>query len=63
MFRGMNPFIEDRAKLDLAYEEWRKKQIPVAKANVQTFITFCVQNNLMNDDDIHAYVREKEDGV
>ena len=59
MFRGMNPFIEDRAKLDLAYEEWRKKQIPVAKANVQTFITFCVQNNLMNDDTIHEFIRER----
>ena len=61
MFRGMNPFIEDRAKLDLAYEEWRKKQIPVAKANVQTFITFCVQNNLMNDDTIHEFIREREE--
>ena len=61
MFRGMNPFIEDRAKLDLAYEEWRKKQIPVAKANVQTFITFCVQYNLMNDDDIHIFIREREE--
>lgn len=56
-----NPFIEDRAKLDLAYEEWRKKQIPVAKANVQTFITFCVQNKLMNDDDIHIFIREREE--
>ena len=61
MFRGMNPFIEDRAKLDLAYEEWRKKQIPVAKANVQTFITFCVQYKLMNDDDIHIFIREREE--
>lgn len=61
MFRGMNPFIEDRARLDLAYEEWRKKQIPVAKANVQTFITFCVQNNLMNDDTIHEFIREREE--
>lgn len=56
-----NPFIEDRAKLDLLYEEWRRKQIPVAKANVQTFITFCVQNNLMNDDTIHEFIREREE--
>ena len=48
-----NPFIQDRAKLNLYYEEWRKKQIPVAKCNAQTFITFLVHEGILTDEDIH----------
>lgn len=57
---GRESFIQDRAELDLAYEEWRKRQIPVAKCNSQTFITFLVSEGLLRDDDIRAWVRDKE---
>lgn len=55
-----NPFIQDRAKLNMYYEEWRKKQIPVAKCNAQTFILFLIHEGILTDDDIHDYVREKD---
>ena len=56
----MNIFIQDRAKLNLYYEKWRERQIPVAKCNVQTFISFMVEEGIISNDDIHSYVREKE---
>ena len=57
---GRKGFIRDRAELDLAYEEWRKRQIPVAKCNSQSFITFLVGEGLLKDEDIRAWVRDRE---
>ena len=57
---GRKLIISDRAELDLAYEEWRKKQIPVAKCTSQSFITFLVSEGLLRDDDIRAWVRDRE---
>ena len=58
---GVSVFIEDRATLELQYEKWRKKQIPVAKNNVQSFIVFLRDNGLWDDDKVHIWCRDRED--
>lgn len=60
--RANHLWIKDRAILDNEYQEWCKSQIPVAKANVQSFITFLSLNGLWNDDAVHRWVDEKENG-
>ena len=55
-----NTLIQDRAMLELEFEEWRQKQIPVAKNSVQSFIVFLRQNDLWDDDKLRAWCREKE---
>ena len=57
---GLDPFIQDRAALELEFEKWRQAQIPVAKNTLQTFIVFLKQNDLWDDDKFHAWVRERE---
>lgn len=54
-----NPFIEDRAVLELEFEKWRQKQIPVAKNSVQAFIVFLRENGLWDDDKVFAWCRER----
>lgn len=55
-----NTLIQDRAMLELEFEKWRQKQIPVAKNSVQSFIVFLRQNDLWDDDKVRAWCREKE---
>lgn len=55
-----NPFIQDRATLELEFEKWRQKQIPVAKNSVQSFIVFLRDNGLWDDDKVRAWCRERE---
>lgn len=58
---GMNnTLIQDRAMLELEFEKWRQKQIPVAKNSVQSFIVFLRQNGLWDDDKVRTWCREKE---
>lgn len=55
-----NTLIQDRAMLELEFEKWRQKQIPVAKNSVQSFIVFLRQNDLWDDDKVRSWCREKE---
>lgn len=55
-----NPFIQDRATIELEFEKWRQKQIPVAKNSVQAFIVFLRENGLWDDNKVRAWCREKE---
>lgn len=55
-----NTLIQDRAMLELEFEKWRQKQIPVAKNSVQSFIVFLRQNDLWDDDKVRTWCREKE---
>ena len=60
MLSGINPLIQERAILELEFQEWRKRQIPVAKNSLQAFIVFLKENGLWDDDKLHAWVREHE---
>jgi len=62
MMSNFTPFIQDRAILERYYDEWRKSKIPVAKCTTQSFITFLIECGLMDDDSIHRYVDDKENG-
>lgn len=53
--------IEDRARLELEFEKWRKSQIPPAKNSVQAFVVFLRQNDLWDDDKVHIWCREREE--
>ena len=55
-----NPFIQDRAVIELEFEKWRQKQIPVAKNSVQSFIVFLRDNGLWDDDKVRSWCRERE---
>jgi hypothetical protein len=58
----MNPFVQDRVKLEILFEEWRKAQIPPARNSVQSFIVFLRINGLWDDDNVHRFVEDKELG-
>jgi hypothetical protein len=53
-------FLEDRAKIELAFEEWRVKQVPVARNSVQSFIVFLRQNDLWDDIKVHEWLEGRE---
>lgn len=53
---------QERAYLEQYYDEWRRKHIPVTKCTTQSFIVFLIEIGLLNDDEIHRYVDERENG-
>jgi len=53
-------FLEDRAKIELAFEEWRQNQVPVARNSVQSFIVFLRQNDLWDDIKVHEWLEGRE---
>jgi hypothetical protein len=52
--------IADRARLELEFNEWRKKQIPPAKNSVQSFLVFLMLEGLFDNDKLRSWVRDKE---
>lgn len=53
-------FLEDRAKVELAFEEWRQNQVPVARNSVQSFIVFLRQNDLWDDIKVREWIEGRE---
>ena len=51
--------LQDRANLELEFEKWRGSQIPKVQRSVQAFISFLAKNELIDNDKVHAFIREK----
>jgi hypothetical protein len=58
-FNNVVNLVEDRARLELAFEEWRKKQIPPARNSVQSFLVFLSVNDLLDNEKVHSFTKNQ----